>query len=32
LGGLRLNYSTQRREGARYIDLTVIGQDGRFLK
>jgi branched-chain amino acid transport system substrate-binding protein len=32
LGGLRVSYSAQNRVGTRYIDLTVIGQDGKFLK
>jgi branched-chain amino acid transport system substrate-binding protein len=32
LGGLRVSYSPQSRLGTRHIDLTVIGQDGKFLK
>ena len=31
LGGYRVSYSAQERSGSRFVDLTVIGPDGRIM-
>lgn len=31
LGGFRLNYSAASHSGSRFVDLTVIGKDGKLL-
>jgi branched-chain amino acid transport system substrate-binding protein len=32
LGGLQLNYSPRSREASKFVDLTVMGPGGKFLK
>ena len=32
LGGMRIHYSAQDHSGANFVDLTVMGPGGRFLK
>jgi branched-chain amino acid transport system substrate-binding protein len=32
LGGFHVSYSPKRHQGSRFVDLTIIGRDGRFLR
>jgi branched-chain amino acid transport system substrate-binding protein len=32
LGGYTVNFSSENHEGSRFVDLTVISRDGRFLR
>lgn len=32
LGGYTVNFSSESHEGSRFVDLTVISRDGRFLR
>ena len=32
LGGYRVSYSANDRQGSRFVDLTVIGSGGRVLR
>jgi branched-chain amino acid transport system substrate-binding protein len=32
LGGLMLTYGPTRHTGSEYVELTIIGKDGRFLR
>jgi hypothetical protein len=32
LGGYRVSYSANERQGSRFVDLTVIGSGGRVLR
>jgi branched-chain amino acid transport system substrate-binding protein len=32
LGGFYVNYSAKKHAGSKFVDLTIIGRDGRFLR
>ena len=32
LGGYKINYSPTSHNGSRFVDLTVLGRDGRVLR
>ena len=32
LGGFKINYSANSRQGSRYVELTVVGAGGKVIK
>jgi branched-chain amino acid transport system substrate-binding protein len=32
LGGFSVNYSPTNREGSRFVDLTIISKNGKFMR